>query len=69
MREANKKNTLIVTENKLINTRGRWGGEVNQGMGIVEVTSDQYQALYPRVESLCGKPETISFCVYKQEFK
>ena len=61
--------TLLTTQNKLINTRGRWGGEVNQGMGIVEVTSDQYQALYPRVESLCGKPETISYCVYKQEFK
>ena len=41
----------------------------NQGMGIVEVTSDQYQALYSRVESLWGKSETISYCVYKEEFK
>ena len=35
----------------------------NQAMGIVEGTCDQYQALYPRVESVCGKPETISYCV------
>ena len=41
----------------------------NQGMGIVEVTSDQNQALDSRVESLCGKPETISYYVYKQDFK
>ena len=40
-----------------------------QGMGIVEVTSDQNQALYSRVESLCGKPDTISYCVYKEDFK
>ena len=32
----------------------------NQGMGIVEGTYDQYQALYARFESLCGKPETIN---------
>ena len=65
---SKQKNTLLTTENKLINTRGRWGVG-NQGMGIVEGTCDQYQALYPRVESLCGKPETISYCVYKEEFK
>ena len=65
---SKQKNTLLTTENKLINTRGRWGVG-NQGMGIVEGTSDQYQALYSRVESLCGKPETISYCVYKEEFK
>ena len=41
----------------------------NQRMGIVEVTSDQYQALYSRVESLCGKLDMISYCVYKEEFK
>ena len=41
----------------------------NQGMWVVEVTTDQYQALYSRVESLCGKTETISYCVYKEEFK
>ena len=35
----------------------------NQAMGIVEGICDQYQTLYPRVESLCGKPETISYCV------
>ena len=40
----------------------------NEGMGIVEGTCDQYQALHPRVESVCGKPETISYSVYKQEF-
>ena len=45
------------------------GGMGNQGMGVVEGTCDQYQALYPRLESLCGKPEAISYCVYKQEFK
>ena len=45
------------------------GGMGNQAMGIVEGTCDQYQALYPRVESLCGKPEAISYSVYKQEFK
>ena len=27
----------------------------NQGMGIVEVTSDHNQALDTKVESLCGK--------------
>ena len=54
------RNSLLTTENKLINTRGRWGVG-NQGMGIVEVTSDQYQALYSRVESLCSKSETISY--------
>ena len=63
------RNTLLTTEIKLINTRGKWGGMGNQGMGIVEVTSDQYQALYSRDESLCGKLETISYCVYKEEFK
>ena len=62
------RNSLLTTENKLIDTRGR-GGKENQGMGIVEVTSDQYQTLDSRVESLCGKPETISYCVYKEEFK
>ena len=41
----------------------------NQAMEIVERTCDQYQALYLRVESPCGKPETISYCVYKEEFK
>ena len=44
-------------------------GNQGMGMGIVEGTYDQYQALYSRVQSLCGKPETISYCVYKQEFK
>ena len=62
------KKHILTTVNKLINTRGRWGVG-NQGMGIVEGTCDQYQALYPRVESLCGKPETISYCAYKEEFK
>ena len=62
------RNSLLTTENKLIDTRGRWGGMGNQAMGIVEETCDQYQALHPRVESVCGKPETISYCVYKQEF-
>ena len=65
---SKQKNTLLTTENKLIDTRGT-GGKGNQGMGIEEVTSDQTQALYSRVESLCGKPDTISYCVYKQEFK
>ena len=51
------RNSLLTTENKLIDTRGRWGGMANQAMGIVEGTCDQYQALYPRDESLCGKPE------------
>lgn len=41
----------------------------NQGIGTVEGTCDQYQVLYPRVESLSGKPENISYCVYKQELK
>ena len=62
------RNSLLTTENKLIDKR-KLGKMGNQGMGIVEVTSDQYQALYSRVESLCGKPETISYCVYKEEFK
>ena len=62
------RNSLLTTENKLIDTRGRWGGMGNQAMGIVEGTCDQYQALHPRVESVCGKPENISYCVYKQEF-
>ena len=62
------RNTLLTTENKLIKPEeSGWMG--NQWMGIAEVTSDQYQALYSRVESLCGKPETISYCVYKEEFK
>ena len=63
------RNSLLTTENKLIDTRGRWGGMGNQGMGIVEVTSDQYQTLDSRVESLCGKPDTISYYVYKEDFK
>ena len=59
-----KKHTLNHREetNKYQRKVGRMG---NQGMGIVEVTSDQYQALYSGVESLCGKPETISYYVYK----
>ena len=64
------RNTLLTTENKLINTRGKWGGGMGtQGMGTMEVNSDQYKVLYSRVESLCGKSETISYCVYKEEFK
>ena len=63
---SKQKNTLLTTENKLINTRGNWGGMGNLGMGIVEVTSDQYQALYSRVESLCGKSETVSYWVTKR---
>ena len=38
-------------------------------MGMLEGTCDQYQELYPRIKSLCGKPESISYCVYKQDFK
>ena len=54
--------TLLTTENKLIKPEeSGWMG--NQWMGIAEVTTDQYQALYSRVESLCGKPDTISYCV------
>ena len=45
---SKQKNTLLTTENKLIDTRGT-GGKGNQGMGIEEVTSDQTQALYSRV--------------------
>ena len=41
--------TLLTTENKLINTRGRWGGMVSQGIGTVAGTCDKYQMLYPRV--------------------
>ena len=61
------RNSLLTTENKLIDKR-KLGEMGNQGMGIVEGTCDQYQALHPRVESVCGKPENISYCVYKQEF-
>ena len=35
------RNSLLTTENKLIDTRGRCGGMGNQAMGIVEGTCDQ----------------------------
>ena len=65
MREANKKHTLNHREST--NKYQRKVREMGyQGMGIVEGTCGQYQALYPSVESLSGKPETISYCVYNR---
>ena len=52
------RNTFLTTEEKLINTRGRLAGDGEMGDGMTEGTGDEYQALYPRVESLSCTPQT-----------